>query len=328
MTGTRRDDAARARVERVKQSADLLAILGCSQQKRAASTNGGEWGTPCIWCGGDDRFRVWPRHPDGPRAWCRRCGRGGDAFDLINELQGLGFLASLDYLERYSAIATPAVLSGASRAPKAASDSEMRRAALRIWREAGSASNTVVETYLRSRAITLAVPPTIRYSPALWHTPTETERPALVAAVALAESPTPIAIHRTYLRSDGSGKADVEKQRLALGGVGGGSVHLAPAGDTMAVCEGIESALSFMQASELPTWAALSTSGVEGLILPPMPLASVVVIGADNDENNAGVEAASRAAARWTAEGRAVRIALPPNGLNDWNDALREAARR
>ena len=28
--------------------------------KRVANTNGGEWAGPCPFCGGEDRFRVWP----------------------------------------------------------------------------------------------------------------------------------------------------------------------------------------------------------------------------------------------------------------------------
>lgn len=38
-----------------------------------ARTSGGEYHGPCPSCGGADRFCAWPRHPDGPRAWCRQC---------------------------------------------------------------------------------------------------------------------------------------------------------------------------------------------------------------------------------------------------------------
>ena len=40
---------------------DLLALIGRDVQlRRVASTNGGEWAGPCPFCGGHDRFRVWP----------------------------------------------------------------------------------------------------------------------------------------------------------------------------------------------------------------------------------------------------------------------------
>jgi len=47
-----------------------------------------------------------------------------------------------------------------------------------------------------------------------------------------------------------------------------------------------------------------------------------VTILADNDKNGAGERAAHTAAARWLAEGRRVRIAMPPLPGTDWNDVL------
>ena len=58
------------------------------------------------------------------------------------------------------------------------------------------------------------------------------------------------------------------------------------------------------------------------LILPPLPLAATVVILADHDANGAGEHAARAAAARWLAEGRRVRIALPPEPGTDFADLL------
>jgi DNA primase len=83
------------------------------------------------------------------------------------------------------------------------------------------------------------------------------------------------------------------------------------------IAEGIETALSAMQATGQTAWAALSTSGLRTLELP----ASVrdVVVLADGDD--AGEAAAQDAARRWKREGRSVRIARPPRGL-DFNDVL------
>ena len=83
------------------------------------------------------------------------------------------------------------------------------------------------------------------------------------------------------------------------------------------VGEGIETCLSAMQATRRPTWAALSTSGLRTLILPEA--VRDVTILADGDEP--GEDAARDAAARWILEGRNVRIARPPAGL-DFNDLL------
>jgi putative DNA primase/helicase len=75
-----------------------------------------------------------------------------------------------------------------------------------------------------------------------------------------------------------------------------------------------------MQVSGWPGWAALSTVGLENLILPPD--ARMILICADNDENGAGQRAAHRAARRWLVQQRRVRIAMPPQAGADFNDLL------
>ena len=51
-----------------------------------------------------------------------------------------------------------------------------------------------------------------------------------------------------------------------------------------------------------------------------------VIIAADHDANEAGQTAARIAAERWHAEGKIVRIALPPKADTDFNDMIREVA--
>ena len=144
----------------------------------------------------------------------------------------------------------------------------------------------------------------------------------MIAAVARVPERAVTGLHRTYLAPGGAGKAKTNPAKAMLGTVGGGAVRLAPAGEHLAIAEGIETALSVMQATGVPTWAALSAGGIKNLILPPLPLASVVTITADHDA--VGIRAGHEAAERWTLEGRRVRIALPPEG-RDFNDLLREA---
>ena len=66
----------------------------------------------------------------------------------------------------------------------------------------------------------------------------------------------------------------------------GGAVRLVPAQEALLVGEGIETCLAAMQATAQPAWAALSTSGLIGLRLPPI-VGSVVIL-ADNDSSGAG----------------------------------------
>src|SRR4029450_4928759 len=58
--------------------------------RRVASTHGGEYAGSCPWCGGRDRFRVWP-HAERPRYWCRRCNQNGDAIQYLRDLHGLTY---------------------------------------------------------------------------------------------------------------------------------------------------------------------------------------------------------------------------------------------
>jgi hypothetical protein len=60
----------------------------------------------------------------------------------------------------------------------------------------------------------------------------------------------------------------------------------------------------------MPGWAALSEGGIRTLVLPPE--ATHVIICADHDASGVGQRAAHDAAARWLAEGRRVRVAMPP----------------
>jgi phage/plasmid primase-like uncharacterized protein len=129
-----------------------------------------------------------------------------------------------------------------------------------------------------------------------------------------------IGIHRTFLRPDGSGKANVEPQKAMLGCAVGGSVRLASAAETLMVAEGIETALAAMQAMQTPAWAALSTSGLTALVLPPV--VRIVIILADHDRNGAGERSARTAAQRWLREGRRVRVALPQECGTDFADLL------
>jgi DNA primase len=77
-----------------------------------------------------------------------------------------------------------------------------------------------------------------------------------------------------------------------------------------------------MQTTGQPAWAALSTSGMQGLQLPKE--ITTVILLADGDQP--GAKAALGAATKWKGEGRRVRIASAPDGL-DFNDVLLERAR-
>ena len=92
------------------------------------------------------------------------------------------------------------------------------------------------------------------------------------------------------------------------------------AGEWLAIGEGIESTAAAVIACGIPGWAALSAGGIRTLILPPE--ATHVLICADHDASGVGARAAHDAGTRWLAEGRRVRIAMPPVPDTDMADAL------
>jgi phage/plasmid primase-like uncharacterized protein len=179
------------------------------------------------------------------------------------------------------------------------------------------------ETYLRGRSVTIPIPATIRHLPNCRHTPSGKNYPAMIAVVADYTGKV-FAVHRTYLLPDGTGKADVTPAKMSLGNIGGHGVFLAPLAEKMCVTEGIETALAVQQATGIPAIAALSAGNMTRLVLPPLPLAAEVIVCGDNDVNGCGQRAAHDAARRWIAEGRKVRIAMPPTPDTDFNDMIME----
>jgi putative DNA primase/helicase len=195
-------------------------------------------------------------------------------------------------------------------------DAKRSKDALAIWQSTIPARGTLVETYLLSRGLHLPSP-MLRFHAGLKHASGD-RWPAMVALVTRGADDAPLAIHRTFLARDAGGKAPVDPQKMMLGPCRGGAVRLGDPTDLLMVGEGIETCLSAMQASGHPAWAALSAPGMRSLDLPK-DVHNVIVL-ADGDD--AGEAAARDSAWRWRREGRRVRIARPPQGM-DFNDMLR-----
>ena len=231
-----------------------------------------------------------------------------------------------------------------SHAAQAAETSQRAAHAARLFAAAGPAAGTPAAGYLAGRGWDGAPPAALRFHPALRHGPTRQTLPAMVAEVRHGATGAPMGIHRTFLAPSGAAgatgagdaagaapapgapgapaRADVPQPKMTYGPVAGGAVQLgAPAPDRpLLVGEGIETTLAAMRASGHPGWAALSTSGMAALTLPET-VRSVTLL-ADNDASGAGLRAAERAAARWTGEGRTVRIAMPDRPGQDFADLL------
>jgi len=261
---------------------------------------GSSWHGVCPACGYKDAFVLSSR--EGKLLWhCHACNDGKAVASALKQ-------------DRPSS----AVTHLSQQKPRHVLGRAKTEYARKLWSMGAPISGTVVECYLRQRGLTGPYPPTLRHIADCKHAPTASRRPAMVAAVTRWPDKQPCAIHRTYLQPDGGGKINHPQARMMLGNATGGAIRLASHAERLGIAEGIETALSVQQATGLPMWACLSTSGLQNIILPDD--VREVVICADNDPP--GLRAAQAAAERLHNAARKVKIALPPQAGHDFNDLL------
>ena len=264
-----------------------------------------------------------------------RDGRGGGVLDLVIHehqasdragavrwLEAEGFTDPVRARESASTVCPGMTACGAGEgratAYRQSSQSSRRASARRLWESTRPVAGTVAEHYLTARGVGhVSGAPALRFHPSITHRNAHGRFPAVVAGVQGADGRF-LGVHRTYIRADGTGKADVDPPKAMLGSCRGGAVRLAPVlDDAVLVGEGIESTAAAVRVLDWPggAWATLSTSGLRAVVLP----ASVrrVVIAADRDAG--GLRAAAALAERLEAEGRRVTIEAPPCGdFADW----------
>lgn len=277
---------------------------------------------------------------------CFGCGAAGDVFNWVMETESVSFPEAIERLGGTAAgkkspakTKTPDEIEADRREwerreeerQAAERDTKARRErgvhmARDIWRDSKPAAGTPVEAYLRSRAITIDIPPTIRFHPSLRYKDDAVEKtlPAMVAAVQAPDG-TICAIHRTYLAPDGAGKADVPTAKKMLGPVQGCALRFARPDRALMVAEGIETSLSIMQAyrvadSDAPVWASLSLNNF-GLWVPDRVGRLILCCDNDNKDHAAAEKIVCDSAAAHVKRGRDVRVCWAAQGM-DFNDML------
>jgi putative DNA primase/helicase len=111
---------------------------------------------------------------DGDRGLIVKCWAGCDPHDMLAMLRRRGLIACR------GEGAWPAPVMG--RSTDRADAARRTRLALRIWEAARDARGTPVVRYLAGRSITMPVPPSLRWAPAL-RRPDGISGPAMVARV-------------------------------------------------------------------------------------------------------------------------------------------------
>jgi hypothetical protein len=187
----------------------------------------------------------------------------------------------------------------------------------RTWRQGEDPHGTPTEVYLNNRGWFGRIPNSIRHHSGLWHKESCSSGSAMIGLVRSVNG-TVTALHRTWLASDGTGKASLSPVRKSLGPTLGSSIWLGVLGETVLVAEGIETALAAMTLFRRPGLAAVSAPGLVAVQIPHG--VQDVLIAGDNDE--VGLKAANSLAARLRRDGLEVQIVVPPVPDTDFNDVL------
>jgi putative DNA primase/helicase len=137
-------------------------------------------------------------------------------------------------------------------------------------------------------------------------------------------------MHRTFLKPDGSGKAEMPSPRKLMAGElpDGACVMLSDWTGTgvLGIAEGIETALAAGQVWGLPVWAAINATNLAKWT-PPEGCDEVAIFG-DNDPKFAGQAAAFKLAHKLACKGLHVTVHIPPRVGTDWNDELLAGVRK
>ena len=190
-----------------------------------------------------------------------------------------------------------------------------------LWRQRQPIAGTIAQTYLREgRGYRGIIPPTLMYLPARGG-----YEPAPIAAFGLYSEPAPgalsidaaavKAVQLVKLKPDGSGKAGNEPNKIIIGkGALGSPIVLAPPNDLLglAICEGLEDALSIHEATGLGAWASGGAGSMPALADTVPSYIDFVTIVADRDPD--GIRGANGPSDGLRKRGIPYAVAFPDRG--------------
>jgi hypothetical protein len=194
------------------------------------------------------------------------------------------------------------------------------RIADKMWSMAYPLKGTVGEAYLNSRAIFLENNhKNIKFHPRAINKELGKELPILMFVVTEVPGSELKAIHRIYLKEDGSGKADVNNPKMALGDIVGSAIWFGRPGPLLCIAEGPENALSILSLGYDFVCSTIVANNFPNVQIPKY--VKQVILFPDNDK--AGRTNATKAKARIKAMGLDVAVIYPKEG--DFNDLLVKA---
>lgn len=265
--------------------------------------------------GGKDGFRLFPDFESTGGSVCATCGKFPSGFDLLKRINGWTLAEAAKAVESFLRCgATSNVFASPARQLKSTQHAFNEKAA-----------NNLNAVILQSMIITNLeqdAPPLARYfkkrglggviddlsSELLFNTelPYYEDNcltgyyPCLIGIVRNPVNKI-VTLHRTFLTQEGT-KAPVPSPKKLMQptearATTGAAIQLYPAGEVLAVAEGIETAIAVHLATGWPVWACISAHGLASLIVPPQ--VKTLYIMADKDKSKRGEQAALQLASRY-----------------------------
>lgn len=280
---------------------------------------------PCPICkDGKDRFRF--DNKDGRGTYyCSQCG-SGDGIEFVKRVLGVEFKEAAREIEKH--------LGTASVSPVRVGRSvdEVKAEMNAIWRSAKPLQEVAATSVWWMNRLGKVPATTELRGVERLRCQGERDYSAQVALVRDADG-KPVNLHRTYLTASGE-KAPVEDPRRVMDTAlpKGSAVRLSPAGETLGVAEGIETAMAAELLTGIPTWALLNANNMKGFV-PSQETRRLVIFG-DLDSSFTGQAAAFELArSLWVKrkdwpgtlriETRVYGLMVDPEAWDrDWNDAL------
>lgn len=299
---------------------------------------------PCPGCGGHDRFRFDDQRGNGE--WI--CGGGGrlesgDGFKLLQHALSYSFVESLEAVSNYLRLPVNSEKNNIVKPSHTCTESNQilkkRRKYLRkTWKNSLPPDHIHAEPlrkYMINRGLSEIIddwPNSLLYCSSLAYYENNTmlgNFPAMISVVSDSKG-DPVTLHRTYLTESGH-KAPVPNPKklmspLYQGAINGGAIRLYPATGSLAIAEGVETALAIRVATKMPVWATLSAGGMKSILIP-LDIKRIFIM-ADKDRNQTGAIAAYQLQVRLISESRDARVILPRQNITegqkgiDWLDAL------
>ena len=294
--------------------------------------------------GGTDGFRMFEHYHTTGRSVCNTCGAMKSGLDTLMHAKGWSLTQAADELSKWLGKDAGAGRTVQRKPPpptKPRIDPQVAYRKVReVWKGTSSIFGSPAETYLLKRGIgPWAVSPALRFHPGLRYTQYNKETksydylgtfPALVAPVRNVNNEL-VTLHRIYLTEEGlkAPVPEVKKMMSQFRDLHGSAIRLFPLeDDTLGIAEGIETACAVRTISYMPMWAGVFATMLEQVEIPPQ--IKRVVVWADRDVSNRGIEAANALAERLEKLGLKVEVHLPPCAIPDgkkgvdWLDVLNQ----